>query len=391
MQDDFDALLRENERSEKAVKVGDRLEATVIRIGSDDIYLDLGTRTEGLLSKDQLELDGHTLAVGDKVNVYLTSMRSGAAICTRSVGATASRNDRTDDKGASLEALREAFDAGMPVEGTVKETNKGGFTVTVLGQRAFCPISQIDNQFCADPTIHVGHTYTFEITKFEEGGRNLVLSRRRIREREAEEKKESAWQTLEVGQTFDGTVSSLRPFGAFVNIGGVDGLVHVSEISHERVNDPSEVLEVGQRVTVAIKELDRDKGRISLSLKALAVDPWDEAASEVIPGRVYKGTVRRLAKFGAFVELRPGVEGLIHVSQMAADRRVNTPREFVREGQEVDVRVLEVNPADRRISLSMVLEAEDADWRSQLPAQSEESNGGFGSLGELFGKALKKS
>jgi small subunit ribosomal protein S1 len=391
MQDDFDALLRENERSEKAVKVGDRLEATVIRIGADDIYLDLGTRTEGLLSKDQLELDGHTLAVGDKVNVYLTSMRSGAAICTRSVGATASRNERTDDKGASLEALREAFDTGMPVEGTVKETNKGGFTVTVLGQRAFCPISQIDNQFCADPTVHVGHTYTFEITKFEEGGRNLVLSRRRIRERESQEKKEAAWQTLEVGQTFDGTVSSLRPFGAFVNIGGVDGLVHVSEISHERVNDPSEVLEVGQRVTVAIKELDRDKGRISLSLKALAVDPWDDASSEIIPGRVYKGTVRRLAKFGAFVELRPGVEGLIHVSQMAADRRVNTPREMVREGQEVDVRVLEVSPADRRISLSMVLEAEDDDWRSQLPAQGEESKGGFGSLGELLGKALKKS
>ncbi len=391
MQDDFDALLRENERSEKSVKIGDRLEATVIRIGSEDVYLDLGTRTEGLLPRDQLELSGQTLTVGEKATVYVTSFRSGAAICTRSVGATPSRKGRTDDKNASFEALKEAFDSGMPVEGTVKETNKGGFTVLVMGQRAFCPISQIDNQFCADATVHVGHTYAFEITKFEEGGRNLVLSRRRIREREAQEKKEAAWQTLEVGQTFEGTVASLRPFGAFVDIGGVDGLVHVSEISHERVNDPSEVLEVGQRVTVAIKELDRARGRISLSLKALTADPWDGAAAEIAPGRVYKGTVRRLAKFGAFVELRPGVEGLVHVSQMAADKRVNTPREIVREGQEVEVRVLEVSAGDRRISLSLILEAEDEDWRSQLPPTSSTSTGGLASLGHLFEKALKKS
>lgn len=391
MQDDFDALLRENERSEKAVKVGERLEATVIRIGSEDVYLDLGSRTEGLLSKDQLELDGHVLAVGDKANVYITAMRSGAAICTRSVGAGSGHKDRTDDKGASMSALREAFDAGMPVEGVVKETNKGGFTVAVMGQRAFCPISQIDNQFCVDPTVHVGHTYAFEITKFEEGGRNLVLSRRRIRERESEEKRESMWQTLELGQTFEGTVSSLRPFGAFVDIGGVDGLVHVSEISHERVNDPAEVLEVGQRVTVAIKELDRARNRISLSLKALTADPWDSVVNEIAVGRIYKGVVKRLAKFGAFVELRPGIEGLVHVSQMAVDKRVNTPREIVREGQEVDVRVLEVSPADRRISLTLILEAEDEDWRNQLPEQGAGVPAGFGTLGNLFERALKKS
>jgi len=284
-----------------------------------------------------------------------------------------------------------AQENGMPVEGTVAESVKGGFSVTVMGQRAFCPISQIDNKYTENPADHVGQTYVFEIVKIEENGRNIVVSRRRLLAREAEIHAEKIWITLAVGQVLEGTVSTLKPYGAFVDVGGIEGLLHVSELSFNRVNDPKDMLAVGQKLNVAIKDIDRDKKKISLSLKSLLKDPWIEVTDSLSVGLVIKGKVTRLAQFGAFVEIQAGVEGLIHVSEMSPDRHVRTPREVVQEGQAVVVRILELDRERRRIGLA--LESEDEPLTNESVAASTASavKHGFGTLADKFGKALKQN
>lgn len=390
---DFEQMLEQSERSESTLSPGDRITARVIRVGREWVFLDIGTRSEGIMpALEALDENGQPKhGVGDTVTVYVTAFRDGAVICGLRVGAS-SGIEKTDDKSALLDSLKDAQQTGVPVEGTVKEVNKGGFTVSILGQRAFCPISQIDKKYTETPEEHVGRTYTFEITKFEESGRNIVVSRRRILEREAEEAAAYLWTKLAVGDVMEGTVSSVRAYGAFVDIGGLEGLLHVSELAYDRIEDPSTVVEPGQRIRVAIKDLDRAKGRVSLSLKALMTDPWDEAAHTIKTQQVYKGRVVKLQNFGAFVEIMPGVEGLVHISQMAEDRRINTPREVVAVGDEIDVRVLDVDSEARRISLSMKTDGEQEDVKEQLEQarKVQKSDARFGTFGDLLKSKLEK-
>jgi small subunit ribosomal protein S1 len=218
-----------------------------------------------------------------------------------------------------------------------------------------------------------------------------VLSRRRVLEAEAEELARELWERVEVGETYEGVVSSVRGYGAFVDLGGVDGLLHVSEMSHGRVDNPADLFAVGDRVTVTVKDIDRAERRIGLSLKALLDDPWDEVSALVQANQVLVGRVTRIARFGAFVEVAPGVEGLVHISELGVERRVHNPREVVREGEEVTVRVLEVDAEKRRVSLTM-REEEDESWRDDpsLNSSPAAKGGGMGTLGDLLKDKLGK-
>jgi len=297
--------------------------------------------------------------------------------------------------------LEQAFAHGIAIEGLVTGENKGGYDVQLGSVRAFCPGSQIDRRR-VEGAQYVGQRLRFRITKLEAGGRNVVVSRRQLLEEEAAEQARAVWAELRVGATVAGTVTSLRDFGAFVDLGGVDGLIHVSELGHARASHPSDVLQVGQRVEAQVVKLEPDpkggRGRVGLSLRALAPDPWATAAERFPVGASVRGTVRRLEQFGAFVELAPGLDGLVHVSRLALDRRVSHPRQIVSIGDAVDVTVVELDVAKRRIGLSMVegakqakdaAEAEERRDTEQVLAQSSEKSS-LGTLGDLLGTSPKR-
>jgi small subunit ribosomal protein S1 len=296
--------------------------------------------------------------------------------------------------------LEQAFAHGIAVEGVVTGANKGGYDVQIGSVRAFCPGSQIDRRRI-EGAEYVGQRLRFRITKLDGGGRNVVVSRRQLLDEEAAEQAATVWAGLREGAVVTGRVTSLRDFGAFVDLGGVDGLIHVSELGHARATHPSAVLAVGQHVEAKVVRLEPDpgggRGRVGLSLRALAPDPWETAPERFPVGASVPGIVRRLEQFGAFVELAPGVDGLVHVSRLALDRRVSHPRQIVSIGDRVDVTVVEVDAAKRRIGLSMVerarqaKDAADAEERrhtEQVLAQSSDTPS-LGTLGDLLSRSSK--
>ncbi|MBN2359647.1 MAG: S1 RNA-binding domain-containing protein [Deltaproteobacteria bacterium] len=392
--EDFASMLDDYMTPRQSVAPGDKVKARIISIGKEYVFLDLGRRTEGMLDRAQVTSDGQlTVEVGQQIDVYVTAIREGTILCTSRVGASLD-SEQPGDKEAALAALAQALDSQQPVEGVVKEAIKGGFSVHVLGQRAFCPISQIDRVYCEQPAEHVGRSYQFLVTQIRGNGRDVVVSRRRLLEQQAAQQAALMWDKLELDAVYDGTVTSLQKYGAFVDIGGVEGLLHVSELSYERVSDPSQVLQVGQQIRVSIKELDQRNRKIGLSLKALMEDPWLDALARLKADQVVRGRVVRIAQFGAFVELFKGVEGLLHISEMGGGQRLNSTRDAVREGQQVVVRVREIDAQRRRISLAIA--DEEALEQSTRPASADglvastSSGGGFGTFGDLFSEKLKK-
>jgi small subunit ribosomal protein S1 len=308
-----------------------------------------------------------TVAVGDEVEATVTDDggRSGTLVLKRTMG-----------RGGHVPGeLEQALAHGLPVEGMVTGTNKGGFDVQVAGVRAFCPGSQIDLRR-REPSEYVGQRLRFRVTK--SGGRNVVVARRGLLQDEAAAAAASTWERLRVGDTVRGRIASLREFGAFVDLGGVDGLIHVSELGHGRALKPEDVLAVGQEVEAQVVKLEPGdgpgRGRISLSLKALEADPWAGIANRFPVGTTVRGVVRRLEPFGAFVELAPGVDGLVHVSKIALDRRISHPRQVVNPGDEVDVTVVSVEADKRRIGLSMVEQAKRTRDSAEQAEQRETSD-----------------
>jgi len=326
---------------------GDRVTGTIVQIGETEAFVDCGGRSELPIALRELQNEKGELTakVGDKIQGWVKA-DGDKRILTRA----------GQPRGRDTTLIEQAHQNGLPLEGTVRETNKGGFVVDLGGHRAFCPISQIDAHYVEDPQQYVGQTFQFRVVEFGQGGRNIVVSRRAILREQADAMAAETRRTLQVGDVREGTVSRLMTFGAFIDIGGLEGLVHVSEISHQHVESPLAVLRPGQQVRVkviGIQNLGQGKQeRISLSMKALEGDPWQEAVGRLQPGAEVTGTVRRLMDYGAFVEVLPGVQGLIHVSELAHER-VSHPREVVREGDEVVVRILDVDPGRKRISLSL--------------------------------------
>ena len=394
-EEDFAALLAEYDQpGPRKLNPGDMVEGTIVSIGAESVFVALGGKSEGVLELDQVtDADGNvTVSVGDtlEARVVDSGSKTGTILLRRTVG-----------KGPqATEELLQAHEHGIPVEGLVTATNKGGFEVTIAGVRAFCPVSQIDTRFVENPEEHVGARYQFRITKLEAGrgkGRvDIVVSRRALLEEEAAAAAEETRAKLHEGAVLSGVVTSIKPYGAFVDIGGLEGMIHISELGHARVGDPSEVVAPGQRVEVKVLRIeapsgDKKREKIALSLKALESDPWDDATRRLAEGTSLRGVVVRTQPFGAFVEIAPGVEGLIHISELGAGRRINHPREVVREGQEVEVRVLSIEPQKRRISLSMA-PADDGGVSAEdmAPVVAAQPKASFGTLGDLLSKSIKK-
>lgn len=383
---DFGAILAAFEQGHegggKDPDVGERVTGTLLSIGRESAFVDLGGKAEGMVdSRELLDDEGApAFAPGDSVTGVVTGRdpESGCLLLRIKPG----RGE------ASAAEIAHAQEQGIPVEGKVTGTNKGGLEVEVAGLAAFCPVSQIELGFVQDPSAYVGRKMSFKITRFEPAGRggraNVVLSRRALLAEEAAEQAAAVRATLEPGKVVHGTVSSLTHYGAFVDLGGgVEGLLHVSEMSHRRVEDPKELFSEGQQVEVQVTKIDGE--RISLSQKALQDDPWKSVEERFPTGSRHAGRVVRLETFGAFVELAPGLEGLVHVSELGAERRVSHAREVVELGQDVEVVVLGVEPERRRISLSRVSEPADAHDFEEAAKRSE-GTGSFGAMADFFKK-----
>jgi len=338
------------------LNVGDKVSGKVIQVGETTVFVDTGTKLDGIVEKEELlDDEGNcTVADGDTVELYVVGKDSDGIKLSRALSGI-----------GGLAMLEEAKAGQLPVEGNVESTCKGGFNVTIMQRRAFCPVSQIDNRFVEDPEEYVGKTLEFLVTKLEQRGRNIVVSRRSLLERDAAEAAETFVNDTQVGDEIEGVITRLAAFGAFVELmPGLDGLVHISQISYGRIGHPEEAVTVGQKVKAKIVGIEQgDKGRlkISLSMKELAQDPWDTISATFTEGDKVTGKVVRLADFGAFVEIAPGVDGLVHVSEMSYTKRVNKPADFVSEGEAVSVKIKSIDIEARRIGLSMK-DAEGDPW-----------------------------
>lgn len=384
--EDFAALLMEFDTERGDPEIGEKVTGTVVSIGEEVAFLDLGAKAEATVPRAELEDDDGalTVAVGDRVEATVTAVDAGGNFTLRV---------RPGRGEASRAELRLAWRQKMPVEGRVTAVVKGGVEVTVAGMRAFCPISQLADRYVEDPAEFVGERLEFLIERFEEAGRrtNVVLSRRALLKREAERRADAVREKLEAGAVLHGTVSSITSYGAFVDLGGLEGLLHVSEMSHERVDDPREVVSEGQKIEVEVLRVEPAEKpgqteRISLSIRALQRDPWLDVERRFEAGAVAAGRVTRLEPYGAFVELAPGVEGLVHVSRLGSEERVRHARDVLQLGQDVRVKVLDVDLERRRISLAREADEPAPEAAREVQDYLEKGSGseGFGSLGSFF-------
>ncbi len=331
------------------IRPGQVIFAKIVSVSHDSVFLDVGAKAEGVIPKGELlENDGSfNYKEGDKVEARIRKIEGGSVILSKVLPHQSLRN---------REEVREAHRAGLPVEGRVASVNKGGFDVEICGLRAFCPASQIDLRPSKDGN-YVGQKFPFKIVEFKDGGRNIVVTRRQLIIEENRRKAEELLKNIEVGGTVTGKVTSLKDYGAFVDIGGLEGLVHLSEISHGHLTKATDALKVGQEVTAQVLKIEDGKNahqkKISLSMKSLTEDPWARAQDGLKEGQKVSGKVARIQAFGAFIEIMPGVDGLVHVSNMKLGERVKNPRDVVTEGQEVEATVISVDWNKRRIGLSL--------------------------------------
>ncbi|RUM41775.1 MAG: 30S ribosomal protein S1 [Desulfobulbus sp.] len=382
-EENFADLFQENAVSRDTLQPGDKVEAVIAGISGESIFLDVGKKSEGILNAaEYIGDDGElTVKTGDSVTVFLVSMRGGEMKFTTRIGSGQ----------AGLEELEQAFHAGIPVEGKVVKEVKGGFQVTVAGQRGFCPYSQMGLRRVEDAEEYLEQTMAFKIIEFGSNGRNIIISARAVLEEEREQLKEELQKTLQEKDKVEGTVSSIRDFGAFVDIGGVDGLIPISEIAWGQTDRVEDVLSVGQRVEVIIKRLDWDNDRISLSLKDTLDNPWDKVEEKYAPASVHTGVVSRLAPFGAFVTLEPGIDGLLHISKLGSGRRINHPREVLEAGQEITIKIDGVDREEKRISLIPEdFTAKDEEEKNYTPPPKDSTPKSMGTFGDLLKAQMKK-
>ncbi len=385
----FEELFQASESAPvRRLKPGQKIRATIVGISGESVFLDTGGKSEGILDASEIRGDeqNEAPAIGDTIDVYFLKAKGGAQLFTISIGS-----------GKNTEHLEEACRSAIPVEGLVKEEIKGGFEITLGGSiRAFCPYSQMGLRRVDDAAAeYLGKRLNFLISRYEENGRNIVVSARELLEVEREKLRDSLKETLSEGDTLKGTITSIRDFGAFVDIGGVDGLVPISEIGWSRVENIADHYSVGQSVSVLIKKLDWDNNRLTLSIKETLTDPWEEAAAQLSSGQIITGRVARLAQFGAFVTLAEGVDGLIHISKLGKGRRINHPREVLEEGQEIEVQVESIDSDEKRISLtpSDYVSPED-DQKSEdtlvknFQKSHKKESSTLGTLGDLLKKKL---
>jgi small subunit ribosomal protein S1 len=324
-----------------------KVKGTVVAIGAEHALLDIRARSEAIVDLAHFRDEDGSLRIATGEALELFVLEAGDQV----VLAPSLRAD----PGSGLRQIRDAHAGSVPVTGRVTGLNAGGLEVDVGGARGFCPLSQIETGYCADPSTYLGRTLEFLVTAIEESRRSFVLSRRQLLRRTEVEEARRRLATLKPGDELDGTVARLEAFGAFVNLGGMDGMVHVSEIQHGRVSHPRDVLREGDRVRVRVLRIEASRDgrpRIALSIKASAPDPWAAIEQRFAPGMRVTGTVASLAEFGAFVTLAPGIDGMLHVSEIAA-QRTERVKDVLSVGQEIEAIILAVDVAKKRLSLSI--------------------------------------
>ena len=328
------------------------------------------------LSSLHIEKASDLVSVGDEMQLIITKVEEENYVLSK----------RKVDALHAWDKLEQQFASGEIFEAEVKDVVKGGLVVD-LGVRGFVPASLVEDYFVEDFNDYKGKTLSFKITELDKEKNRLILSHRAVVENEKASKKLSVLERIQEGDVIKGKVQRLANFGAFVDIGGVDGLVHISQVSHEHVEDITSVLSEGQDVTVKVLSVDPGNERISLSIKETLPGPWSTIEEKASKGAVLEGKVQRLVPFGAFIEVFPGIEGLVHISQIS-HKHVNTPHEVLKEGQEVQVKVLEVNAAEKRLSLSIKELQENPNAVEEIDYELPEENVGF-SMGDVIGDKLK--
>ncbi len=359
---------------------GKKITATILQIGSDWCFLDVGQKGEGVLScAELLDSDGERqYEVGDEISAYFLSRSGGELRFTTKIGGT----------GAGTEQLENAFHSSIPVEGTIEKEIKGGFAIKLAGNiRAFCPFSQTGLRQ-AEPADLIGQSLAFKISQFSEGGRNIVVSHRAILDEEREQLRIGLRETLKEGMVVKGTVTNIREFGAFVDIGGIEGLLPISEISYGRVEDVNDILSLEQELEVAIKRIDWDNNKFSFSLRDTQANPWNKVGSIYKEGQQYPGKVIRLEQFGAFVTLEDGVDGLLHISKLGNGQRIRHPQDVVSVGQQLQVVVEKIDLDEKRIGLALVGQQDENTETSYTEQPS--SSAGLGTLGDLLKASQQK-
>ncbi len=377
---EFAKLLEDSFRTtRKSLSIGDKIHSEILSVGKEDIFVSTGTMHDGIVRrKELLDADGQLICkLGDWIDLYVTQAR----------GAEIYLSPRPTGKNIA-DNLEDAFDQMLPVEGRVLEVCKGGFRVSIHGKTAFCPISQMDRKHIETPEEYVGKRCEFMITQFSESGRNIIVSRRKFLDEQRGISEAAFVEEHKAGSLIQGKVIRIEKFGAFLELtSGIEGLLHLSELSWSRITDPHEVVQLGQELNVKILRVEEKDGRfmISLSLKQVEEQPWHRLPSQIQSGHVVEGKVTRCMKFGAFVELIPGVEGLIPLSEMSSSKRVLRSDEFVHEGERVTVMIKEIQLAEHRILLSLkdLTGPQDAS-REEWKAFSPEGSGSLGTFGDQF-------
>ena len=379
--EDFAALLEQSMGNSQRLEIGQKTHATILQIGKEWVFLDVGQKGEGVLDVRELQNEEGelTVEVGETIEAFFMSRKNGELRFTTKIGGGRSGSDQ----------LEEAWRSGIPVDGRVEKEVKGGYEVMLPGNiRSFCPFSQIGLRRQDNPENLIGQTFSVKISQFSEQGRNIVVSRRVLLEEQRQAQAENLRKTLKEGMRVTAEVTSIRDFGAFVDIGGIEGLLPISEVAYSRVENLDEVLHVGQSLELVVKSLDWKKNKFSFSLRDTLADPWQKVAENFPVGSEHTGKVSRLAQFGAFVTLEEGIDGLIHISKLGEGRRISHPREVVKEGQELSVTIEKIDEEQKRIALvpaGVAVEVTETSWTDSFSSGSS-----MGSFGELLKASQQK-
>src|SRR5271156_158458 len=346
--DTFAALFEASISAGDFGKEGEIVKGTVVAVQRDNVVIDIGGKSEGIIARNEFaDAQGQiTVKAGDVIDVYIESRENDDGLVTLS--------KEKADKMKVWDEISSACERDELIEGTISQRVKGGLSVTIRGGvKAFLPGSQVDLRPIRNLDKLIGQTYDFKVIKFNKKRGNIVLSRRVLLEKERDQIKTQTLQTLEEGKVVKGVIKNITEYGAFVDLGGIDGLLHITDMSWGRVNHPSELFQVGDEVTVRVLKYNAETERVSLGLKQTQEDPWSHAEEAYPPGKKVRGKVQSITDYGAFVELEPGVEGLIHVSEMSWTKKVKHPSKVLEVGQEVECQVLEVDSKAKRISLGL--------------------------------------
>ena len=359
--------------------IGDAFETTVVAVTNDTVFIDLSAKSEGLVDKaDFTDADGNcSVKEGDKITVYFTGEVQGEMHFTA----------KLSGQKADSSMLENAWKNQIPVEGSVQGEIKGGFEVKIGSSRAFCPYSQMGFKDKKEPSYYIGRTMTFVITEFKNEGKNIIVSNRKIGESEYADKLGSLASQITEGAVLEGSVESIEKFGAFVNVLGFKALLPISEMSLDRVSDPADIVSVGDKITVKVLKTDWKNERVSVSLKALIADPWDDAEDNFPIGRKIDGKIVRIADFGLFVNLASGIDGLVHISELEDVKAGTNLKKVYSVGQSMSVVVEKVDAGAKRISLKPASSAEqDSTAAKYLSNQKDDDGESYNPFAAFFKK-----